>query len=699
MLYRNSPRPRAAFRLVAALMFAVVVAPLAPARQTTQKLVVPEVERLRAHVTYLASARLEGRRTGTQGAKDAADYVAAQFMMLGLRPGFPGLMNVGGEAHKMERSRSFLQNFPYVVGVELGKGNEMRYRTEAQPLASDAGVSLRVGHDWMPLGFSANASLREVPFYFVGYGITAAEQNHDDYKDLNVAGAVAVALSGTPDGDNPHGRFTRAGEVRFKAAAARAAGARALVLIASEEDFGREPLARLSYENAGGDAGLAVVVVSRRVAAEYLGLNVAEAEKAARTRTQAAADPQAAALRQFRPNGTLDINVEVRRKNAPGINVVGMLEGSDPKLRHEYIVIGAHYDHLGRGGRGSLATREGEIHHGADDNASGTAALLELARLLAADRERLRRGVIFIAFGGEEEGLLGSNYYVNHPAVPLEQTVAMLNLDMVGRLRSGALSVSGIGTAAEWREWVERHNAGWKVELKAGEGKTTGEAAGDGGKGEAAAAPTNAQAAGMQDSTAAKVIVTGADGRTVATAHAAPRFNLRLNEDGFGPSDHASFYAKKVPVLFFFTGSHEDYHRPTDTADRINYEGLASIAAFVRDLVGQVQASDARPTFKLARAAATARSTGFRVYLGTIPSYGDSTDGLKLDGVREGSPAEKAGLRAGDVIVRLAGRDVRNVYDYTQALSQMKADEEYEVEVVRAGRRQSHRITPAARRQ
>jgi S1-C subfamily serine protease len=188
------------------------------------------------------------------------------------------------------------------------------------------------------------------------------------------------------------------------------------------------------------------------------------------------------------------------------------------------------------------------------------------------------------------------------------------------------------------------------------------------------------------------------DGRVVATATATRRFNLRLNEDGFGPSDHSSFYAKRIPVLFFFTGTHEDYHKPSDTADRINYDGLAAVAEFVRRVLSDLQASDRRPTFAVAKTEAGARSTGFTVSLGTVPSYGESTDGMKLDAVRAGSPAEAAGLKAGDKIVKLAGRDVRNVYDYTQALSAMKAGETYEVEVVREGARLTMKVTPAARK-
>ncbi|HEX5708482.1 MAG TPA: M20/M25/M40 family metallo-hydrolase, partial [Pyrinomonadaceae bacterium] len=514
-----------------------------------------------------------------------------------------------------------------------------------------------------------------------------------------------VAFAAAPDGDDPHGRFTRFADLRFRAAAARAAGARALVLVAREENFKDDRLARLSYDNAG-DAGLPVVVVSRQAAARILGLGgtsqLAEFEQNLRTAktstlpsssstattpptsstttTPATTTPasasaiQAQALTQVRPRAALTIATDVVRREAPAHNVVGILHGTDPKLKDEAILVGAHYDHLGRGGQGSLAAREGDVHHGADDNASGTAALLELARLLAGERARLRRTVVFVAFGGEEEGLLGSKHYAEHPAHALDATAAMINMDMVGRLRDEKLMVAGVGTAAEWRDLVERANANLSVKVNA--------AGADASSGAREGTP----------------IVVATNGQVVATAKSAPRFALSLSEDGFGPSDHSSFYAKRVPVLFLFTGTHEDYHKPSDTAERINYEGLARITSFVRRIAYELQDAERRPTFTTAKVEATARSTGFRVYLGTVPSYGESTDGMRLAAVREGSPAEKAGLREGDKIVRLAGREVRNVYDYTNALSEMKAGQEYEAEVVRDGARLTLKITPAARK-
>lgn len=689
MLYKKS------LRLLVAVL---VLASLAPAQQQPSKASAVDAERLRAHITYLASDKLEGRRTGTPGATEAANYIAREFQRLGLRVMQDDNMAKSGKVTYFPTA--YLQDFPYVAAVELGKGNAMTLITraaDASPQAKPATLDMRVGEDWLPLGFSSNARIETTMVAFVGYGITAADQNYDDYKGADVRGNVALALSGTPDGDNPHGKFTRAGELRFKAAAARAAGAKALVVVASEDNFKDDKLTRLRYDNAGGDAGLPVVVVSRQASSKILGLGgvaqLAEVEKAVRewggaSHAEPAQGDWLTRLKLKAPEGVaLTINTDIVRKNAPASNVVGVLEGSDPQLKNEVIVIGAHYDHLGRGGMGSLAAREGEIHHGADDNASGSAGLLELARLLSQEKEKLRRTVVFVAFGGEEEGLIGSSFYVANPARPMEQTVAMINMDMIGRLKEEALMIGGVGTASEWRGWVEEANKGFHVSVDP-----------MGTRPQSTPAPDATATGQKTGSIEAPIIVTGSNGRVIATATRAERFALRLNEDGFGPSDHSSFYAKRVPVLFFFTGSHEDYHKPTDTADRINYDGEARILEFIREIVYDLQSADKRPTFAVAKTEANARSTGFRVYLGTVPSYAESTDGMKLDAVREGSPAETAGLKAGDRIVKLAGRDIRNVYDYTQALSGMKAGQEYEVEVVRGDGRITLKITPAARK-
>ncbi len=224
-------------------------------------------------------------------------------------------------------------------------------------------------------------------------------------------------------------------------------------------------------------------------------------------------------------------------------------------LKNETIIIGAHYDHLGTGGEGSLAPRSGEIHHGADDNASGTAGVIELARLFTSQRPKPKRTIVFMCFSGEEEGLLGSNYYVNHPVVPLANTVAMINMDMIGRMKDRKLIVGGVGTAKEWREMIGSGNVAQSVQVTATAG----------------AAPPS----GMP-------VVVSANGRPIMSVDSSKAFDLTLQEDGYGPSDHSSFYAKQIPVLFFWTGTHNDYHKPSDTFDKINYNDEARMLVTCR---------------------------------------------------------------------------------------------------------------------
>lgn len=642
--------------------------------QQPAKTSAPSIERLRAHVEYLASEKLEGRRTGSSGANLAAEYIAREFERNGLRRSagrdLPGMSRLEAES-----PRRFMQEFPYIAGVELGKNNLLT----SSFFDSRA---WRLGEDWLPLGLSSNGKA-DAPAVFAGYGITAPELKYDDYADAKVRGSIALVFAGSPDGDNPHGQFVRFEDVRWKAVAARNAGAKALMVIARASSFKDDPLAKIRHDHGSGDAGLPVVVISRDVAARILGLESADAlGKAERTiATWVLGGGPAANCKapcgathnfSFQINHALALNLttDVVRREVKAANVIGILDGSDPILKNETIVIGAHYDHLGRGGEGSLAQREGEIHYGADDNASGVAGLLELARIFSAQRPR--RTIVFIAFSGEEEGLLGSNYYVNHPIVPLANTVAMINMDMIGRMKDNKLIVGGVGTAPEWRSMIEAENFVQGTTVAANVGTTP-------------------QPKGFP-------MVVSANGRAIVTSDAAKQFQLTLNEDGFGPSDHSSFYAKQIPVLFFWTGTHEDYHKPSDTADKINYVDEMRIVGLAASIVRELDTNDKRPVYSVAKSESTGRATGFRVSLGTIPNYADSTDGLLLDGVRDDSPAAKAGIKPGDKIVKLAGRDIRNVYDYTSALGEMKAEQEYEVELMRGAERIKLKITPAARK-
>jgi aminopeptidase YwaD len=668
------------------LLFALAVAISIATSGQTQTQIAPSVERLRAHIEYLASDKLEGRRTGSPGANLAAEYIAREFSRYGLRRSIgrdlPGMSILEADSPKR-----YLQEFPYVAGVELGKNNLLF----VNPGRPDDIAQYKVGEAWMPLGLSISAHLQDLPVTFVGFGITSSELKYDDYAGGNAADKIALAFSGTPDGDNPHGQFGRYEDVRWKAIAARTAGAKALVVIAREENLKEDGLSRLRYDNSAGDAGLPVVVISRAVAAKLLAQSDAASLTSLENNIRRVSlnkvappvgwTPEKESFLIPSPSAKVSLSTDLIRREVPASNVVGILDGSDPVLKNEVIVVGAHYDHLGRGGEGSLAPKEGDIHHGADDNASGTAGLLELARIFSEQYPRPRRTIVFIAFSGEEEGLLGSNYYVNHPIVPLPNTVAMINMDMIGRMKDNKLIVGGVGSAQEWRQLITAANASGRITV--------------------AATP---ESSGTISRTSAPVtgngvpIVTGINGRPVVSVALEKAFDLSLSEDGYGPSDHSSFYAKQIPVFFFWTGTHEDYHKPSDTADKINYQDESRILNLVSRVVLDIDSNDKRPVYAVAKSESTGRSTGFRVYLGTIPNYADSSDGLLLDGVREDSPAARAGIKAGDKIVKLAGRDVHNVYDYTYALGEMKAGQEYEVELLRGGERLKLKLTPAARK-
>ncbi|MEJ2187736.1 MAG: M28 family peptidase [Gemmatimonadota bacterium] len=322
-----------------------------------------------------------------------------------------------------------------------------------------------------------------------------------------------------------------------------------------------------------------------------------------------------------------------------GRNVIARLQGSDPRLKDQVVVLGAHYDHLGRGPFGSLAPDSvGAIHNGADDNASGVGALIQVARDLAAGPPPAR-SVVFVAFTGEEFGLVGSSYYVAHPAAPLDSTQAMINMDMVGRLQDKPLIIYGTGTAKEWPGLVEQ------------------------------------------------------------AAHTAA---ITISEipDGYGPSDQTSFYARDIPVLMFFTNTHEDYHKPTDDFEKIDTTGVRRVAALVASVARTVADRPARLTLQLGAgkpAEAQADSRGYGAYLGSVPDFTPVDYGVRLSGVRDDSPADKAGIRAGDIIVRFGTMDIKDLYALTDALRAHKPGDSVPVTVLREGRKITVQVTLASR--
>jgi len=539
-----------------------------------------------AHIRYLADDRLEGREVGTRGAHCAADYIAAQFRGIGLEP-------AGGDD-------SFFQTFRLRKGSELGNENRLVI----------GGTQYAVGSDWTPLGFSASGQF-ERELVFGGYGLSSPGDQDDRYAHLNLTGKIVVLEWGDPD--DAHGLSMR-GTPHFKATVMAGRDAAGVLVLAPEE----MPLPSLTGE-IRTTLGIPVAVVSGEVAE--------------RVRVAANASSRATVSTDVSPT-----IMEAR-------NVVALLPGSDPALRDEYVIVGAHYDHLGFGGEGSLAPASRDVHNGADDNASGTAAVIEIARALAAG-PRPDRSVLFMTFTGEERGLWGSQYWVTDPTHDLGDAVAMLNLDMVGRMTEDNVTIFGFGTAEEWD--------------------------------------------GIMDS---------------ASADMSRPLEIARAPDGYGASDHQSFYMEGIPVLHFFTNTHADYHRPSDDWPRINADGLDRVAELTTLVAGRLAAGGAQTvnmTFleqeQPSAPSGSSSSGGYGdAYLGSIPDMTPRDFGLRLTGVREGSPAELGGLRAGDVVVEFNGNEIGDIYAYTYALQDTKPDDVVEIVVERDGERVPLTVTMGRR--
>jgi Tol biopolymer transport system component len=547
---------------------------------------------IRADVGYLASDELKGRLTGTPEARKAAEYIAAEFEKAGLQ-NFPGM-------------KTPYQAFDFISGVKLGSSNS---------LGADATEkkSYVVGKDFIPTGFSENATLKALPVVFAGYGIHARDLKHDDYEGIDVKGKMVVSYRYGPEGDDPKSSFAPYYPLRYKAMTARDSGASALLVVADNEKD--DELLKLRTDSSFGTSGIPVFSVKRSVIQAWLKMAGKEFPDRANPHAQTSFD-----LSRVSVSLTSDLIHEKSKSD----NVLGWLPAINGSK--ETLVIGAHYDHLGMGIEGSLSPKWGVVHNGADDNASGVAGVLALARYFGAHKSQLNRNLLFIAFGGEELGVLGSSYFVKHPVEPLQEVVAMLNMDMIGRLRDKKLVVGGIGTSPSWKPIITSAN---------------------------------------QDS-----------------------LKITMNEDGYGPSDHSMFYSKDIPVLFFFTGAHSDYHKPEDDPDRIHYDGMMDVISYVKRIAEKILELPSRPQFvRVKSKAQDIAARGFRVYLGTIPDYSEEVKGVKLTGVREGSPAQTAGIQAGDIIVEFDGKQIENIYDYTYALQQHKADEVVTVVVLRNEKR------------
>jgi len=579
-------------------------APLADAR------VAPEAARLDEDVRWLADPAREGRRAGTPPASAAGRWIAARFGELDLDPAGEG---------------GYLQEF--TVALQPRDGGTSRIA---------GGRTLIDGATSVAPLFCSHGAEVQGRLAWCGYGIESEERGWNDFAHLE-AGEIAVIVRGTPPAPagadqapaSPHDTqvssksegWGNAGSIFTKVMTAKRKGAVGVILLPGKPD---EPLLRFEAGH-GARAGIPAVAVDARTAEALVPGYLQGLE-------------QGPAARRDLGQEIFQVFADVVRESGPATNVLGLLPGGD---HDRVVVVGAHYDHLGRGGEGSLAPNEaGEIHHGADDNASGTATLLEMARILKAG-EPPPCDVLFALWSGEEMGLLGSEYWAEHPTLPIARVVANLNLDMVGRAGNGKLQVLGAGTSPVF--------AGWMPEVGAASGLDL----------------------------------------TVSTQGGALG----------GSSDHQTFLKRKIPALHLFSGLHADYHKPSDTADKFEAEGAAKVAALGVDLIRRMASAEelAFVEPKLDKERAEEIQGGFRAWFGSIPSYSFDGKGVKIDGTSGGSPAERAGFLQGDVLLQLGDVKIDNIYDFTYALQHYKPGDVVLVRYEREGKEQETRVTLSSR--
>lgn len=574
-------------------------------------------DRYLKHDAYLSRDEMKGRGNGSQELDKAAEYIAAQFRTWGLRPAGEG---------------GYFQTFEVTTGTSFGSKNELRIND----------TPLKIKQDFVPIAFSNTAEF-EGPVVFVGYGITAPEMHYDDYRGIDANGKVVVVFRHEPQENDPNSPFNGTNNTAHasfinKAINAKQHGAKAIVFITDPNNHATEEdtVGPASRTVEGDDIGIPALHARR----DALGAIFKDAGKdfaAIQKKIDANLESQSFDV----PNARMRVATEVIRTRKPVRNVAAALVGSDTMLKNEWVVIGAHYDHLGLGDRSSLAPSQiGQIHHGADDNASGTSGVLELARLASMNKSAFKRSVLFITFAGEELGLLGSSHFVNHPTIPLETVTGMINMDMIGRLTNDRIFVGGVGTSPSFRPWLEDLN------------KSVG-------------------------------------------------LTLDYSDSGYGSSDHTSFNVKKIPVLFFFSGLHSDYHKPSDTYDKINAPGAIKVLSLVYRMADKMAADVERLQYtevQEARPTSSGGGSGYGPYFGSIPDFRDDLKGVLFADVRPNSPAAKGGLKPGDLMVEFDGKPIQNLYDFTYALRGKKPGDVVLVVVKRNGEDIKSTVTLEARK-
>ena len=548
------------------------------------------------HIKFLSDDDREGRYPGSEGSQKTVEYLVDYFKNNNIEP-------IG--------SNGYLQPFEFITGVNLGEQNNLESKGS---LLEIYWTNYQVGSDYIPLEFSSNANV-EANIVFTGYGFSINDSvRWEDYADINIDGKWVMVFRGGPNGDSPHSSFTAHTPLRKKALLAKDNKAAGVLFINQAGDT--DDLIPLKHAPNSTSIGIPVLHISRRIA-NKLTDNKLDALQKELDKNQA---PNSYYIEK---SVKASVNLVKKIINVP--NVMGKISGTDPNLKKEFIVIGAHFDHLGFGGNesGSLSPDTLAIHNGADDNASGTAGVLELAGKLSANRNLLKRSILLMGYNAEEEGLLGSKYFVNNPTVDLSMIVSMINMDMIGRMSDKKITVGGTGTTSGFEMILKEVNKNHGLQLK-------------------------------------------------------------MSPEGYGPSDHASFYVNDIPVLFFFTGTHTDYHKPSDDWQHINVQGEKQVVDLIYDLTLKLSNLDEKLAFTEAGPKEPNQSRrSFNVTFGVIPSYGSQAEGLEIDGARKDGPAANAGMQKGDVIIEISGKEIKNIYDYMYRLAELKAGQTVEVKVLR----------------
>ena len=579
-----------------------------PTATPTRPSILPAIDKgeLLGHIQYLSSPELHGREAGTPDQLKAAEYIAAEFARYGLEP-------FGDEK---DGKRGYFQEFPLKVFKGAGKDASFAFEFDGKEIAG----AMKKDFVLIPAGYKRTRASGGVAF--AGYGIAAPEYNYDDFANLNLTGKWALILRYFPQEFNPAGAFKKTepgkraslAEKVLQCSLHRAVG---VIIVTGPSGREKEKDDELLGRGLGGIIGdfhVPVLQITQAMANRILapsGKTVGDLQAAINKDLS----NQSLQIPGVKVTAVSDIEVIEKKTN----NVIARMEGSDDLLKKQSVIIGAHCDHVGMGYEGSLLGKEGagKMHPGADDNASGTSGLLEIAQSVASlkKEERPKRSILFMAFSGEEKGLLGSEFYCEHPKVPHADTAAMLNLDMIGRSSDGGAQVSGLGSSRMFKELVTKDGADSKLKLHLG---------------------------------------SAAD----------------------GPSDHASFFRHNIPVLCFYTGTHADYHRPTDTWDKINAPVAAETANLALKILLDLASRPDRPAFSKA-------GSGGYLGVGADDEKAKSTPGFPVGDVAPGSPADKAGIRRGDIISSFNEQKLANAMDLYMSLTEYSPGDEVELDLKR----------------